>query len=196
MPHRHAYLRPARHWIANRGWQGFLEQILWRLQLKLQGKPVPGREGPDKGPHPFDREYSVDTAGLVWGKSLHSTNADSTYWATGILTADATTAEFPEDPLVLFLYHPFAAPPMHRFPRPPARIRTRQPARDLSPLQQPRTGPPAERHPRPDPALGAALRDDRRRDRSRPLQLHRRRHRRLSGGPTLTTIRNLAFRCT
>ncbi len=85
MPSRTAYLRRARHWIANRGWGGFFEQVLWRLKLKLKRKPVPGREGPDKGPHPFDREYNVDTTGLVWGESLDSADPASTakYWATG-----------------------------------------------------------------------------------------------------------------
>lgn len=194
MPQRRAYLRRARHWIANRGWRGLLDQLLWRLELKLKGKPVPGREGPDKGPHPFDREYGVDTTGLVWGESLEAEDTEATYWATGyygiapsafnaaldrlaldwprftfvdvgcgkgralllatrypfrkllgvelsrelaavahrnlqtfrapwphsgqqatVITADATTVPLPEGPLLLFLYHPFAAPVMRRF---------------------------------------------------------------------------------
>lgn len=193
---RSAYLRRARHWIANRGWRGFLEQILWRLKHKLKGKPLPGREGPEKGPHPFDIEYGVDTTGLVWGESLDSAAADpdATFWATGyygiapsafnaaldrlaldwprytfvdigcgkgrplllatrhpfrsclgvelspslaagaqrnlatfrapwrqptldatVVVADATTMPLPDGPLLLFLYHPFAAPVMRRF---------------------------------------------------------------------------------
>lgn len=197
MPRRRAYLRRARHWIANRGWRGFVQQVLWRAKLRFQGKPVPGREGPDKGPHPFDRDYNVDTTGLVWGEALDDPapgTSDTRYWATGyygispsafnaaldhlaldwtrftfvdigcgkgralllatrlpfrallgielsselaaiarrnletftppwrkpqppptVLTADAAAAPFPEGPLVLFLYHPFAAPVMRRF---------------------------------------------------------------------------------
>ena len=86
MPSRRAYLRRARHWIANRGWRGFFEQILWRLQLGVQGKPIPGRERSDNGPHPFDREFGVDTTGLVWGEALDGAKAYATkanYWATG-----------------------------------------------------------------------------------------------------------------
>ena len=47
---------------------------------------MPGRLGPEKGPHPFDLAYNVDTAGLVWGESLNTeenTSKDALYWATG-----------------------------------------------------------------------------------------------------------------
>ena len=205
MPTRHAYLRRARHWIANRGWRGFLEELLRRARLRLRGEPIPGRPGPDTGPHPFDLEYGVDTTGLVWGESLISPGCPcpkqtspntqhSQYWATGyygvapsafraamerlaldwprftfidigcgkgralllalrypfhralgielspalaavaqsnlagfaapwrqagvpteVLTADATQVPLPPGPLLLFLYHPFAAPVMRRF---------------------------------------------------------------------------------
>jgi SAM-dependent methyltransferase len=194
MPSRSAYLRRARHWIANRGWRGFFEQALWRLELKLKGKPMPGRAGPEKGPHPFDREYGVDTTGLIWGEALETSSPEASYWATGyygiapsafntaldrlaldwarftfvdvgcgkgralllatrfpfrsllgielspalaavaqrnlelfrapwkqpnvdatVIAADATTVALPSGPLLLFLYHPFAAPVMRRF---------------------------------------------------------------------------------
>ena len=193
---RRSHLRRARHWIANRGWTGFLSEIFWRFKLLLGGKAIPGRPGPDNGPHPFDVAYNVDTTGLVWGESLESgdrTQAVS-YWATGyygvspsafddalrtlsidwtqftfvdigcgkgralllalqyrwrellgielspqlaeiarhnlgsftapwrqddlqasIVKSDATTADLPSGPLVVYLYHPFAAPVMMRF---------------------------------------------------------------------------------
>ncbi len=195
--HRRAHIRRARHWIANRGWTGFAAEIFWRLRLKLKGEPLPGRPGPETAPHPFDTDYNVDTAGLVWGESLlpePATGKDSSYWATGyygvapsafeaalsrldlewprftfidigcgkgralllslrypfrriigvelspslaavaelnlalfnapwrkrevpahIFVGDATTFELPDGPVLLFLYHPFAAPVMERF---------------------------------------------------------------------------------
>ena len=194
---RQAHIRRARHWIANRGWRGFAEEILWRVGLKLKGEPLPGHPGPERAPHPFDTAYNVDTAGLVWGESLITEKAsskDASYWATGyygvapsafeaalsrldlewprftfidigcgkgralllslryafrriigvelspalaavaelnlvlfnapwrkrevpadIFTGDATTFQLPGGPLLLFLYHPFAAPVMERF---------------------------------------------------------------------------------
>ena len=196
MSDRHAYLRRARHWIANRGWRGFLIELFWRARLRLKGEPVPGRPGPEKGPHPFDLAHNVDTTGLVWGESLATSEKGeiAKYWATGyyavapssfedalkrlalnwssytfidigcgkgralllalrhpfreavgialspelasiarknlrtmtgslriqtlntrVITADATTFEFPGGALVIFLYHPFAAPVMRRF---------------------------------------------------------------------------------
>ncbi|MGI4827538.1 MAG: class I SAM-dependent methyltransferase [Janthinobacterium lividum] len=196
MSYRQAHLRRARHWIVNRGWRGFFEEMLRRAELKLKGKPLPGRPGPDTGPHPFDRAYAVDTTGLVWGEALDGGGMqhDAQYWATGyygvapsafdaaldalkldwhqytfidigcgkgralllsmrypfrdvlgielspalakvaernvtsfnapwrqfkkraeVITGDATTFALPSGPLVLFLYHPFAAPVMHRF---------------------------------------------------------------------------------
>lgn len=198
MPSRTAHLRRARHWIANRGWGGFARQMLWRTRLKLRGLPVPGRPGPERGPHPFDLAYNVDTAGLVWGEALTTTGApheqDAQYWATGyygvspsafgdalrtlaldwprftfvdigcgkgralllslrypfrsvigvelspelaavaqqnlhtfrapwkrsdvpahISVGDATTFDLPHEPLLLYLYHPFAGPVMQRF---------------------------------------------------------------------------------
>ena len=196
MPTRQAYLRRARHWIANRGWRGFAQELYWRARLTLSGKPIPGRPGPELGPHPFDLAYHVDTAGLVWGEAAtpSASSHDPGYWATGyygvspsafddalkrlaldwpsftfvdigcgkgralllalrypfrgvfgvslsaeltaaaqrnigtfnaswrqpqvsatILAGDATSLPLPPDPLVLYLYHPFAAPVMQQF---------------------------------------------------------------------------------
>ena len=195
MAGRGAYLRRARHWIANRGWRGFLAEVWYRLRLKLQGKPVPGRENGNTRPHPFDVAYGVDTGGLLWGEALERPRGkDAAYWATGYygispsaftaamerlglewsrfafvdvgcgkgramllalrlpfrrvlgvelspklagvasrnlekfaapwrqkevpakaVAGDATAFAFPEGPLVLFMYHPFAAPVMKRF---------------------------------------------------------------------------------
>ncbi len=86
MPSRRAHIRRARHWIANRGWRGFLAEMRARFDLRRQGKPIPGRPGPETGPHPFDLAYRVDTAGLIWGESLtsaHNTGSEPHYWATG-----------------------------------------------------------------------------------------------------------------
>ena len=193
---RRSHLRRARHWIANRGWSGFLQEIFWRTRLFLKGEAIPGRPGPDQGPHPFDTAYNVDTTGLVWGESLDGVEASGSalYWATGyygvspsafddalramslswheftfidigcgkgralllalrygwhavlgielspelaeiarrnlrsfsapwrhrdidarVATGDATVVDLPPGPLVLYLYHPFAAPVMTRF---------------------------------------------------------------------------------
>ncbi|HLI76346.1 MAG TPA: class I SAM-dependent methyltransferase [Acidobacteriaceae bacterium] len=84
MAGRTAYLRRARHWIANRGWRGFLDEVWYRLRLKLQRKPVPGRENGNTRPHPFDVAYGVDTGGLLWGEALERPRSeDAAYWATG-----------------------------------------------------------------------------------------------------------------
>ena len=88
MAGRRAYVRRARHWIANRGWQGFLGELWYRAGLMIQGKPIPGRENGSRAPHPFDVKYGVDTAGLVWGESLDEplgkdTVGEALYWATG-----------------------------------------------------------------------------------------------------------------
>ncbi len=195
MADRQAYLRRARHWIANRGWRGFLQELWYRGCLIIQGKPVPGRENGSSAPHPFDVQYGVDTDGLVWGESLdRPSSEDAAYWATGYygispsaftgalsrlqldwsrftfvdvgcgkgralllalrfpfrralgielsaplvavaqanlqnfaapwrsanvpveaIAGDATTSPVPDGPVLLFLYHPFAAPVMKRF---------------------------------------------------------------------------------
>lgn len=197
MSKRQAHIRRARHWIANRGWKGFFDELLWRARFRLKGEPIPGRPGPEIGPHPFDLAYNVDTTGLVWGESLLTTAGRhdvAKYWATGyygvapssfqdalkrlaldwsqytfidigcgkgralllalrhpfraaigvelspelaavaeenlrsftapwrissvatrVLTGDAANFDFPHGPLVLYLYHPFAAPVMRRF---------------------------------------------------------------------------------
>ncbi len=86
MPTRRAHIRRARHWIANRGWHGFFNELRARLDLRLQGKSIPGRPGPETGPHPFDLAYHVDTAGLIWGEALTTatdTGNEPYYWATG-----------------------------------------------------------------------------------------------------------------
>ncbi len=84
MADRHAYMRRARHWIANRGWRGFAEELWYRGKLIAQGKPVPGRENGSAAPYPFDVQYGVDTAGLVWGESLdRPSSEEAAYWATG-----------------------------------------------------------------------------------------------------------------
>lgn len=84
MAGRTAYLRRARHWIANRGWRGFFDELRYRVRLLLQGKPVPGREKDNPLPHPFDAAYGTDTGGLVWGESLEQPRSpDAAYWATG-----------------------------------------------------------------------------------------------------------------
>ncbi len=197
MPPRQAHIRRARHWIANRGWRGFLDEVFWRASIRLKGQPIPGHPGPENGPHPFDLAYNVDTTGLVWGEALlpqdqHGNGAQ--YWATGyygvapssfedalkrlaldwpqytfvdigcgkgramllamryrfreivgvelspdlaavgrqnlssfnapwrqenvparIVTGDATAFTLPAGPVLLYLYHPFAAPVMERF---------------------------------------------------------------------------------
>ncbi len=197
MPLRQAHLRRARHWIANRGFSGFAHEIFWRARLRLRGEEIPGRPGPERGPHPFDLAYGVDTTGLVWGESLAAVppkQEDAKYWATGyygvspsslddafhslgldwpeysfvdigcgkgramllalrygfrevsgvelspelaavaqrnlaafdapwrhrgtpahVFTGDATTLPLPTGPVLLYLYHPFAAPVMQRF---------------------------------------------------------------------------------
>lgn len=195
MASRQAYVRRARHWIANRGWRGFLQELWYRVQLVLQGQPVPGRENNNIAPHPFDLAHGVETGGLVWGESLERPRSeDAAYWATGYygispsaftcalerlglvwpqftfvdvgcgkgramllalrfpfrrvlgvelspalaavaqqnlrtfrapwkqaglpaeaVAGDATTFPLPDGPLVMFLYHPFAAPVMKRF---------------------------------------------------------------------------------
>lgn len=198
MSRRGSLLRRVRHWIANRGWRGFLEELYCRARLIVRGEPLPGREIGRTELHPFDRAYNVDTAGLVWGEALVTRpgqqGSDSHYWATGyygigpsaftsaldylnlpwqqftfvdvgcgkgralllasrfpfrrllgvelspVLAAaaqenlrrfaapwrranvpaeaiadDATTFAIPGGPLLLFLYHPFAAPVMRRF---------------------------------------------------------------------------------
>ncbi len=215
MTYRLAYLRRARHWIANRGWRGFLAELWYRFCLIAKGKPIPGREIGSSVPYPFDVQYGVDTGGLVWGESLDGPSStepsstepssdnpssnkprsnESAYWATGYygispsaftaalarleldwsrftfvdvgcgkgralllalrfpfrralgielspalaavaqanlqrfaapwrqanlpaeaLVADATTSPIPDGPVVMFLYHPFAAPVMRRF---------------------------------------------------------------------------------
>ncbi len=195
MAGRTAYLRRARHWIANRGWRGFLGEVWYRARLKLQGKPVPGRENGSNARHPFDVAYGVDTGGLVWGEALERPRGDdAAYWATGYygispsaftaamerldlewsrftfvdvgcgkgrgmllalrfpfrwvlgvelspalagvasrnlevfaapwrqrsvpaeaVAGDAAEFALPDGPLVLFMYHPFAAPVMKRF---------------------------------------------------------------------------------
>ena len=193
---RRSHLRRARHWIANRGWRGFFGELFWRAKLRLKGESIPGRPGPDNGPHPFDLAYNVDTTGLVWGEGLNGVDEkqEAAYWATGyygvspsafddalkslpidwpsftfvdigcgkgralllalryrwggllgvelspelaevaarnlksfaatwrqegvnarIVAGDATTIDLPSGPLVLYLYHPFAAPVMARF---------------------------------------------------------------------------------
>ena len=194
---RRSHLRRARHWIANRGWRGFFRELLWRARILLKGEQIPGQPGPEKGPHPFDLAYNVDTAGLVWGEALATDNENSEgakYWATGyygvapsafadalrslaldwpqytfidigcgkgralllalryefssvvgvelspelanvarsnlqsfnapwrkamvparIETGDATAFQLPDGPVLLYLYHPFAAPVMQRF---------------------------------------------------------------------------------
>lgn len=84
MATRQAYVRRARHWIANRGWRGLAEELWYRGKLLLQGKPVPGRENGNTAPHPFDVAYGVDTSGLVWGESLERPRSEeAAYWATG-----------------------------------------------------------------------------------------------------------------
>lgn len=195
MQQRRAYLRRARHWIANRGWRGFFAELWYRARLKLRGKPVPGRAKENSRPHPFDVAYGVDTGGLVWGEALEEPRrGDAAYWATGyygispaaftralerlglewsrftfvdvgcgkgrgmmlalrfpfrrvlgvelspalaavaqvnlerfaapwrqrdvpaeVIAGDATAFALPSGPLVLFMYHPFAAPVMKRF---------------------------------------------------------------------------------
>lgn len=195
MASRTAYLRRARHWLANRGWRGLLGELWYRGRLRLAGKPVPGRENGNEAPHPFDLRYGVDTSGLLWGESLQSVQAgDAAFWATGYygispstfeaalrslglnwkqfsfvdigcgkgralllalrfpfqqvlgvelsaplvaaanrnlelfqpdwrlastparaMLGDATTFAVPGGPLLVFLYHPFAAPVMKRF---------------------------------------------------------------------------------
>ncbi len=196
MAKRLAYLRRARHWIANRGWRGFAQELFYRARLLLRGEAIPGREHEDPRPHPFDLAHGVDTGGLLWGEALTAERhtEDAAYWATGyygispsaltaalerlqlpwdqftfvdigcgkgralllalrfpfrrvlgvelspelaaiaqrnlaafhpawrqgavaaeVLTADATSAALPPGPLLLFLYHPFAAPIMRRF---------------------------------------------------------------------------------
>lgn len=189
-------MRRARHWIANRGVRGLLKEFAYRASLLLRGKPLYGTERKDKGPHPFDVAYGVETTGLVWGEELGESlgSKESQYWTTGYygiapsaftaaleraaldfsrftfvdvgcgkgramlaalrfpfrqivgvelstqlvqtaernlavfrapwrqpdtpsqaIAADATEFTVPSGPLLLFLYHPFAAPVMKRF---------------------------------------------------------------------------------
>ena len=84
MAGRGAYLRRARHWIANRGWRGFFEELRYRARLILRGKPLPGQPKENARPHPFDVAYGVDTGGLVWGEGLEDApRGKAGYWATG-----------------------------------------------------------------------------------------------------------------
>jgi SAM-dependent methyltransferase len=195
MVRRTAYLRRARHWVANRGWRGFFQELKYRARFVLRGKPLPGREKDNPLPHPFDTAFGTDTGGLVWGESLQEPqNRDAAYWATGYygispsaftramerldlpwadfsfvdvgcgkgramllalrfpfrqvlgvelspalaavaqsnlrrfqapwrvtgvcasaIAGDATEFPLPDGPVVLFMYHPFAAPVMKRF---------------------------------------------------------------------------------
>lgn len=195
MTARTAYLRRARHWIANRGLRGFAGEVWFRLRLLSKGKAAPGRENGNTAPHPFDVAYGVDTGGLLWGEALpDGAHARAAFWATGyygispsaftaacmqvgldwpdftfvdigcgkgramllasrfpfreivgvelspelariakqnaerfeaswrcpqsvftVLNGDATATPLPHGPLLIFLYHPFAAPLMRRF---------------------------------------------------------------------------------
>jgi SAM-dependent methyltransferase len=84
MANRYVYLRRLRHWLANRGWKGVLQELWYRAKLKLKGNAVPGQEKDSTVPHPFDQEYDVDTGGLIWGESLgRPSSRDAAYWATG-----------------------------------------------------------------------------------------------------------------
>ena len=192
---RQAYLRRARHWLANRGLRGLLSEVGYRLRLRLSGQPMPGRENGNTQPHPFDVAYGTDTGGLLWGEALDpQPSKEAAYWATGyygispsafhgalercqfawadftfvdigcgkgramllasrfpfrrilgvelspalaavaqqnvlrfsapwrlpgstfeVFEGDATTFALPVDPLLVFLYHPFAAPMMRNF---------------------------------------------------------------------------------
>ncbi len=89
VPTRRAYLRRARHWIANRGFRSFLLEASRRLSCKLQRRPIPGSAQPATGPHPFDLAHGVDTMGLVYGETLFAERAHARpqdgvhYWVTG-----------------------------------------------------------------------------------------------------------------
>ena len=189
---RGALARRARHWIANRGWAGFLVEVRRRLLLTLRGNKAPGSRTPPVTEHPFDRRHGVETGGLIFGEHLDATN-DSAYWATAyygiapsvliaalerlslpwerytfvdigsgkgralmiamrfplkevvglelspelaavgkrnlerftaaqrstvqsrVLCGDAAQADLPDGPLILSIYHPFAAPVMRAF---------------------------------------------------------------------------------
>ncbi len=196
MAQRRALRRRIHHWIANRGIRGLLREVVYRVGLFVRGKPLPGSGEVDRGPHPFDVAYRVDTTGLVWGEALGEASGSeaSQYWVTGYygiapsvftaaleklaldwprftfvdigcgkgramllamrfpfrailgvelsrelvdianrniaaftapwrqsnvpveaVAADATEFPVPAGPLLLFLYHPFAAPVMKRF---------------------------------------------------------------------------------
>jgi len=195
---RGALIRRVRHWVANRGWRGFLAEVLRRAGGLLAGRARAGdaRAGAAglgaEQVHPFDRRYGVETSGLIWGERL-GTGERREIWATGyygispsvlwqamdrmglewprltfvdigcgkgravmlalrhpfrrvigvelsrelvrvavenverlsavwrtdapcdVIAGDATTTELPSGPLLLYLYHPFAAPVMTEF---------------------------------------------------------------------------------
>ncbi len=194
---RGSWVRRARHWVANRGWGGFLREVVRRGRLRAGGRQATVEESGEKADevHPFDREYGVETGGLIWGEQLAegAGEEDAAFWATGyygvspsvfrqamdrleleweqytfvdvgcgkgralmlalgypfrqavgvelsaelaavarrnlgrfrpawrqpapveVVTADVTAWRLPAGPLVVYLYHPFAAPVMRRF---------------------------------------------------------------------------------
>ncbi len=190
---RGAWVRRARHWIANRGWGGFLREVVRRGGLILKrDEHALGAQEAVQPVHPFDAQYGVETGGLVYGEEL-DTRRPEAYWATAyygiapsvftaamdrlaldwprftyvdvgcgkgralmlatrypfhtavgvelspelarvatenlqrfraewqqpmpveVVCGDATELALPHGPLVMTLYHPFAAPVMRRF---------------------------------------------------------------------------------
>ena len=195
---RGSLVRRVRHWVANRGWRGFLVEALRRGRvLAREGRRGLADTITPPRVHPFDQRYGVETSGLIWGEKLGSAElaavGSAGYWATGyygispsvfgqamerlglewgrytfvdvgcgkgralmlamrypfrrvvgvelaaelaevargnlerfraewrlpvcveVVVADATTVPLPGGPLVVYLYHPFAAPVMRRF---------------------------------------------------------------------------------
>ncbi len=80
-------IRRIRHKIANRGLGGASAEALRRFLLIFQriltGAVLRRRAArPKLAVHPFDKQYNVDTNGLIWGERLASAHPNR-YWATG-----------------------------------------------------------------------------------------------------------------
>src|ERR1700743_1606930 len=79
--------RDWRHMVANHGWAAVPAALSERLRRKFKAaEPIAksdGVAGQDRAKaddrHPFDRDYGVDTSGLIWGEDLPSGSRNDTW---------------------------------------------------------------------------------------------------------------------